>query len=130
MILFYRILTAILYPIFVIVIYLRKILKKEDSIRYREKIFPKYFNVRRKSEKKLIWFHAASVGELKSILPLINELNNRNNSFEFLITTITVTSASLAKDEFKNFSNIHHRYLPIDTVFFNEKIYKFVETKK
>ena len=121
MILLYRILTTILYPVFVILIYLRKMLKKEDSIRFREKIFPKYFNVKRDRENKLIWFHAASVGELKSILPLVNELNNKNKKLEFLITTITITSAQLAKDEFRNFNNVHHRFFPIDSGFLMKK---------
>ena len=65
---------------------------------------------------------------MKSILPLVNELNNKNKKLEFLITTITITSAQLAKDEFRNFNNVHHRFFPIDQ-FFNEKIYKFMETK-
>ena len=47
------------------------ILKKEDNLRYKEKIFPGYFNPRKNKIKKLIWFHAASVGELKSVLPII-----------------------------------------------------------
>ena len=121
MILLYRILTTLLYPVIVIIIYFRKILKKEDPIRYREKIFPKYFNVKRDKKNKLIWFHAASVGELKSILPLINELNNKNKKLEFLITTITVTSAHLAKDKFKNINNVHHRFFPIDSGFLMRK---------
>ena len=48
---FYRILTAILYPIFVIVIYLRKIFKKEDSIRYREKFFLNILMLKEKVRK-------------------------------------------------------------------------------
>ena len=33
-----------------------------------------------------------NVGELKSILPLIKELNQQNKNLEFLITTTTLSS--------------------------------------
>ena len=102
MILTYRILTTILYPFFLIIIFFRKILNKEDKYRYKEKILSSHFKVKRKKNTKLIWFHAASLGELKSIIPIIKELDN-NNNLEFLITTVTLSSSNLAALEFKNF---------------------------
>ena len=98
MTLIYRALTNILYPLLVILIFYRKFIKKEDALRYKEKIFTSHFNTKRKGKSKLVWFHAASVGELKSILPLIDHLNKNNNNFEFLITTITLSSSNLAKE--------------------------------
>ena len=77
MTLLYRALTNILYPLIIILIFYRKLIKKEDSVRYKEKIFTSHFNTRNKGSSKLFWFHAASVGELKSILPLISELNKK-----------------------------------------------------
>ena len=62
MFVFYRVLTVLLYPIVIIFIYLRKVFKKEDPIRFKEKIFPSFFNVERKLNSKLLWFHAASLG--------------------------------------------------------------------
>ena len=120
MILTYRILTTILYPFFLIIIFFRKILNKEDKYRYKEKILPSHFKVKRKKNTKLIWFHAASLGELKSIIPIIKELDN-NNNLEFLITTVTLSSSNLAALEFKNFQNIYHRFLPIDVLFLIKK---------
>ena len=119
MILFYRWLTNIFYPILIIFIFVRKIFNKEDKLRYKEKIFPSYFNISKKRGKKLFWFHAASVGELRSILPILEELDNKD--FEFLITTVTLSSGNLAKEEFKNFKNLSHRYLPIDSTFLMER---------
>ena len=124
MVLIYRALSNILFPVFILIIYLRKILKKEDSYRYREKIFPKYFNITRKDNTKLIWFHAASIGELKSILPILSEINKKQKDIEFLVTTITLTSANLAKEEFKNFKNVFHRFFPIDSEFLIKKFLK------
>ena len=101
MILFYRILTTLIYPLLYILLLFRKTIKKEDSKRYKEKISSSHFNVKRKKDTKLIWFHAASIGEFKSILPIIEELNNIN--LEFLITTTTLSSGNLAKEELKKF---------------------------
>ena len=121
MILFYRIITTFLYPILVLIIFFRKFSGKEDQVRFKEKIFAKNFNAARDSRKKLIWFHAASIGEFKSILPIIEELNKSNKNIQFLITTVTLSSANLAKDELKKFNNVTHRFFPIDVKFIIKK---------
>ncbi len=124
MILTYRILTTLIYPFLFIFIYFRKILKKEDPIRYKQKILISHFKVDRKENTKLIWFHAASVGELNSIIPIVNRLNLNEKKFDFLITTITLSSGNLAETKFKNFSNIHHRFFPYDVGFLIDKFLK------
>ena len=121
MILLYRVLTTFLYPILILAIFFRKIRKKEDALRYKEKIFPSCFNVVRSSNLKLIWFHAASIGEFKSILPIIEEINNNHKNVEFLITTVTLSSSNLAKEELKKFSNVQHRFFPLDVEFLMNK---------
>ena len=117
MIFLYRILTNLLYPILVLLIYLRKLNKKEDPIRYKEKIFPKHFDVKRNKDTILIWFHTASIGELKSIIPLIQQLNKSNEKIEFLITTVTLSSGNIASKEICKFKNVYHRYFPLDINF-------------
>ena len=126
MFVFYRVLTVLLYPIVIIFIYLRKVFKKEDPIRFKEKIFPSFFNVERKLNSKLLWFHAASLGEFKSILPIIEKLQIDKNN-EFLITTVSYSSGKFAEEELKNFKNIRHRYFPIDIPFI---VKKFIELWK
>ena len=76
----YRYLTFFLFPFFVILIYFRMFFNKEDKVRFKEKIFSSHFRVYKNNERKLIWFHAASIGECLSIIPLINEINNKHNS--------------------------------------------------
>ncbi len=115
MLIIYRFLTIFFYPILILIIYLRKILNKEHAVRYKEKIFPSKFNVKKEKDKKLIWFHAASVGEVKSILPIINSLSNKK--FSILITTVTLSSGNLIFDEIKKYRNVYHRYFPIDVSF-------------
>ena len=65
----YKFFSYLIYPFAPIYLYYRKIRKKEDSIRYKEKLSK--INISRE-EGYLIWFHVASVGEAMSILPLID----------------------------------------------------------
>ena len=117
MILFYRVLTHLIYPFLFVIVFFRVFLKKEDPKRYKEKILISHFNVKRNYEQKLIWFHAASIGELKSILPIIKKLNSDNSLREFLITTSTLSSSKIAELEFKKMKNVSHRFLPYDVDF-------------
>ncbi len=130
MILAYRILSNFLYPFLFIFLYLRVFLKKEDPKRFKEKLFTSHFNVKRKDELKLIWFHAASIGEFKSIVPLIEQLNTNKKSYEFLITTSTLSSGNLAKSELKNLYNVHHRYFPFDVSFLIDKFLQLWRPEK
>lgn len=115
MILVYRIFTYIIYPFYIAIIIFRKFLNKEHVVRYKEKIFTSNFNVVRKKNLNLIWFHAVSVGELKSIKPIIEQLNKKK--IQILITTSTLSSNYIANIEFKKFSNVEHRFIPFDVGF-------------
>ena len=121
MLIVYRCLTFILSPFLIFLTYCRLILKKEDKLRFKEKIFSSSFNPTIDSDKKLIWFHAASIGEVLSILPLINELNNSNKYLNFLITSVTLSSANLLEKKLKQFNNITHRFFPFDTYKLSKK---------
>ena len=121
MILLYRILINFLYPFLIIFLYLRTFFKKEDPERYKEKISIKHFNVIKSSNKKLCWFHAASIGEFKSILPIIKKLSEKNEKFEFLITTTTLSSSKIAEMELKKLNNVQHRFMPLDVGYLIEK---------
>ncbi len=121
MILIYRIITTIIFPVLITIIFIRKLLNKEDSERYKEKIFSSKFNVLKKKNSKLIWFHAASIGEIKSVIPIIKELRKNNERLEFLLTTVTLSSGNLIKNEIKDYDNIYHRYFPIDVEFLIRK---------
>ena len=112
MLLVYRSLINIFFPIIILITYLRIFFDKEDQKRFKEKLFSTSFNMSRNFQKKLIWFHVASLGEYKSILPIIKRLNN--DKFEFLITSLTLSSAELINLTFRNERNIHHRFFPID----------------
>ena len=120
MLIFYKIITTFMYPLFIILIYFRKLKKREHTSRYKEKIFPSHFKNISPKKDPLLWFHAASIGELSSILPIIEYLNHTDD-YQFLITTTTVSSSELAEKKFKNLSNVHHRFFPLDVNFLMSK---------
>ncbi len=65
---------------------------------------------------KLIWLHAASVGETVSLLPLLRALADRSPA-ALLLTTGTVTSAKLLDQRLPErglADNVLHRFVPLD----------------
>ena len=81
---FYNILTILVIIISPIIVFVRIIRGKEDIKRVNEK-FSIYSQ--KKSKKKKIWVHAASVGELMSIVPIIKKLENNKKIKNILLTT-------------------------------------------
>jgi 3-deoxy-D-manno-octulosonic-acid transferase len=56
---------------------------------------------RRDSSKKLIWFHAASVGELKVIFSILPEIREIDGNMEFAVSTTTATGRRRALELFR-----------------------------
>ena len=115
MLFIYRFLTFFLFPFFALLIFLRKIIKKEDKNRFKEKIFSSSFSANKNYNNKLYWFHAASIGEAMSIIPLIQELDKKNITINFLITTVTLSSSTLINKKFLENKNVTHRFFPLDS---------------
>jgi 3-deoxy-D-manno-octulosonic-acid transferase len=114
----YRFLTFLFFPLFIIIIYIRIFLKKEDTERYIEKIFiSKKPRLKDNKKNTLIWFHGASIGEISSIFPLVSKLKKLNKNIKFLLTTVTLSSSKIVKDKYKNDPNISHQFFPFDTSF-------------
>lgn len=101
--------------------YLNRRLKdgKEDAQRFTERLGEASLP---RPDGKLVWIHAASVGEALSVLPLINRLGPSHSGWQVLLTTGTVTSARLMQDRLP--SHARHQYVPVDRVSY---VRKFLE---
>jgi 3-deoxy-D-manno-octulosonic-acid transferase len=67
---------------------------------------------RRSSEKKCIWLHAVSVGEVNAAKTIVTELEDRFANFEIIISTTTDTGFARATHLFSK--NHHVFYFPFD----------------
>jgi len=67
---------------------------------------------RPRPEGRLIWVHAASVGETNAVLPLIGELRHARPDASILLTTTTVTSARIAAERLP--AGAFHQFAPLD----------------
>ena len=102
---FYQILFIIIILLSPLIIIFRLIKNKEDKKRFLEKFT---INLKERKTGNLIWFHAASVGEFLSIVPLIKELEKNKNIKNILVTTSTLSSSEILeilnlKRQFINF---------------------------
>lgn len=61
---------------------------------------------------KLIWIHAASVGEAHSVLALIDRIAGERPGLEMLLTTGTVASARLLAERLP--PRVRHQFVPVD----------------
>jgi len=113
---FYRIIANFIFLISPIIIIYRIINKKEDPKRFVEKIGS--FKKINKNDD-LLWFHGSSVGEVLSIIPLIEKLEKRKNIKKILITSNTLSSAKIIKKI--KLKKTFHQFFPLDTEFLVEK---------
>jgi len=105
----YRILINLILILSPLIILFRLLKKKEDFKRFKEKLG---FFSKNRSKGKLIWFHGASVGELQSIVPLLEKLQRSKKIDQILITSNTLSSSKvISKMKLKKIS---HQFFPID----------------
>ncbi len=116
----YQIIISIILLLSPLIILFRIFKNKEDIIRFKEK-FCLFSKTRVKG--KLIWLHAASVGELISLIPIINQLEKNISIKQILVTTNTLTSSKVFK-KYK-FKKTIHQFFPIDHLLLTNKFLKY-----
>jgi len=120
MLLIYRILINLITLISPVIILIRLFKKKEHPKRFLEKFC---FFSKKKNKGKLIWFHGSSVGEILSIIPLIEKLEKNKDIKQILVTSSTLSSSTVLQR--LNFKKTIHQFFPIDTNFLSEKFLNF-----
>ena len=107
----YQIITYIIRPLFFIFFFIRILNNKEEKGKFFER---KGFSKNKRPPGKLIWIHAASVGETLSALPLIDSLLSFSSDYNILLTTGTKTSKNLISE--RNLERVIHQYFPWDAI--------------
>jgi len=116
----YRVLINLIFILSPVIIIFRVFQKKEDLKRFKEKFC---FFSKKKKEGQLIWFHGASVGEILSIMPVLNKLEKNPNISQVLVTSNTLSSSKII-EKYK-FKKLVHQFFPIDTNFFSNKFLNY-----
>ena len=116
MIIFYRILINIIFFFSPLIIIYRILINKEHSTRFIERIGKFKLNI---NKGKLIWFHGSSVGEVLSVIPLIEKLEKRNDIKKILLTSNTLSSSKVISN--LKLKKTIHQFFPIDTTFIAKK---------
>ena len=120
---FYNILTNLTIIISPIIILYRILRGKEDIKRVGEK----FCIYSQKRNKKKIWIHAASVGELMSIVPVIRKLEKNKKIKDILLSTSTISSGKIfTKLKLKKTSHI---YFPLDNNYIVKRFIKCWQPK-
>ena len=116
---FYNILTNLAIIISPAIILYRILKGKEDIKRVGEK----FCIYSQKKTNKKIWIHAASVGELMSIVPIIRSLEKNKKIKNILLSTSTTSSAKIFKK--LKLKKTLHVYFPLDNKFIVKRFIKY-----
>ncbi|MBB2205940.1 glycosyltransferase N-terminal domain-containing protein [Gluconacetobacter takamatsuzukensis] len=107
-------LATLLAPALTLLLHRRLARGKEVRGRQRERMG---LTTRPRPPGRLVWLHAASVGETLSILPVITELLARDATLHVLVTTATVTAARLLEQRLAGTAEggrVIHQFVPLD----------------
>lgn len=125
MFLIYRILINIILLISPIIIFFRLLKKKEDPKRYKEKFC---FSSKKRVHGNIIWLHGASVGEIQSVVPLIEKFERNKRISQILVTSNTISSSKVL--ERINLKKTVHQFFPIDTNYISKKFIDYWKPSK
>jgi 3-deoxy-D-manno-octulosonic-acid transferase len=106
----YRSVTLAAGPFTSVYLTQRQRIGKEDPARVAER---RGIASRQRPAGKLVWIHAASVGETASVLALVDRVLEERAVW-VLITTGTITSARLLEERSEPCQRVIHQFVPLD----------------
>ena len=121
----YKVLINVVFLFSPLIILIRLIKRKENIKRFVEKFG---FFTKKRVSGKLIWFHGASVGEIQSIIPLVERLEKDRKINQILITSNTLSSSIIINK--LNLRKTIHQFFPIDCNFISSKFLDYWKPSK
>ena len=116
----YQILFFLIFLISPLIIFFRILKNKEHKNRFLEKFT--IFSKKRKSGN-LIWFHGSSVGEILSVIPLIEKYEKDKSIDQILVTSTTLSSSKIINNF--NFKKTTHQFYVLDLFFLTSRFINF-----
>ena len=125
MLIIYRVFINLVLLFLPFIFFIRLLKKKESIESLKQKIG---FKSKKRGVGKLIWFHGASVGEIKSIVPIIYKYENQKNIKKILVTSNTASSLKVFNN--LKFKKTIHQFFPIDSSFITKKFLNYWSPSK
>ena len=104
-----------IFSLFLLPIYILKVIKNKrnkETFKQRLGFIEKDRLINKLNNKKRIWFHAASIGEIMIVEKLINIIRENNQKYDIILSTSTHSGKQLAEKKFND--NIYITMLPFD----------------
>lgn len=135
----YRLVQLVLSPLLALLVLYRRAVGREDATRFGERLGRA--SVARPAGP-LVWLHGASVGEVNSMLPVLNHLRTLRPDIHLLLTTGTRTGMRMLEQHQKSLAaagagQVVCQYVPLDVApavarffdFWNPNLSVFIESE-
>ena len=119
----YKLSTFLLEPFLGLILKIRVAKGKEDPERFKEKLG----ETEVKNFSNVVWFHVASLGEIKSISPIVKHYQKDSN-INILITSVTLSSYNFFRENLEA-KNTIHQYAPLDAPSIVKKFINYWQPK-
>ncbi|XQW85279.1 lipid IV(A) 3-deoxy-D-manno-octulosonic acid transferase [Thalassotalea piscium] len=106
--LFYRVFFLCLLPLLLVLLFVRS----KNNPDYRKRLMERFGFISPTFNKNSIVIHAASVGEVLALKPLVEKLQQQQPKLVITFTTFTPTGSAQVKKLFGD--QVQHCYLPLD----------------